>query len=224
MTDDTPATPTDPAPGDDARAGDPPPDESVGFTPPSPDHLPGTLDLGAFSISLDVADLEVSARFYEALGFVATGGSLEDDYLILKNGESTIGIFHGMFEGNILTFNPGLTNRMQVVEDFVDVRDIQQRLEAAGLELDQRVDPDVRVGTGIDHAGRPRRQPGPDRPVLLSHRLPGTIFSSHPVAGAIRRVRSTGFSRSAATGWPRRDGAARPGSVVRGSHRCPRPR
>jgi catechol 2,3-dioxygenase-like lactoylglutathione lyase family enzyme len=67
--------------------------------------LPGDMELGAFSISLSVADLDASRRFYEALGFVVAGGDPEHDYLILKNGESTIGIFHGMFEGNILTFN-----------------------------------------------------------------------------------------------------------------------
>jgi catechol 2,3-dioxygenase-like lactoylglutathione lyase family enzyme len=78
-------------------------------TVPTADHgLPGNMELGAFSISLNVADLEKSRDFYEKLGFVVTGGDMEHGYLILKNGESTIGICHGMFEGNILTFNPGL--------------------------------------------------------------------------------------------------------------------
>ena len=88
-------------------------------TVPSADpDLPGELELGAFSVSLNVADLGASRAFYEALGFVVTGGDPAHNYLILKNGESTIGLFHGMFEGNILTFNPGLTNRMERLEEL----------------------------------------------------------------------------------------------------------
>lgn len=108
--------------------------------------LPGTLELGAFSISLSVADLERSRSFYEQLGFVATGGDPEAGYLILKNGETTIGLFHGMFEGNILTFNPGLTNRMERIETFTDIRDIQNTLDAANTEIKDRVDPDSAEG------------------------------------------------------------------------------
>jgi catechol 2,3-dioxygenase-like lactoylglutathione lyase family enzyme len=105
--------------------------------------LPGTLELGAFSISLNVANLEASREFYEALGFVVTGGDPEHNYLILKNGEATIGLFHGMFEGNILTFNPGLSNRMERLEEYLDVRRIQQRLEEAGVELESGIDPEA---------------------------------------------------------------------------------
>lgn len=105
--------------------------------------LAGELELGAFSISLNVADLDASRSFYEALGFVVTGGEADHGYLILKNGESTIGIFRGMFEGNILTFNPGLTNRMERLEEYLDVREIQARLEAAGTDLETPVDPDA---------------------------------------------------------------------------------
>lgn len=105
--------------------------------------LPGELELGAFSISLNVADLAASQRFYEALGFVVTGGDPEHDYLILKNGESTIGLFHGMFEGNILTFNPGLTNRMERLEDYLDVREIEKHLDESGIEPVTGVDPDA---------------------------------------------------------------------------------
>lgn len=102
---------------------------------PHADHdLPGTMELGAFSISLNVADLDVSRRFYEALGFVITGGDAEHGYLILRNGEAMIGLFHGMFEGNILTFNPGLTGRMERIEEFLDVRTIEQRVRSAGVE------------------------------------------------------------------------------------------
>lgn len=113
-------------------------------TIPSADHdLPGTMELGAFSVSLNVSDLDASRAFYEKLGFVQTGGDAEHGYLILKNGETTIGIFHGMFEGNILTFNPGLTNRMERVEEFLDVREIQSRLEGADVELETPVDPEA---------------------------------------------------------------------------------
>jgi catechol 2,3-dioxygenase-like lactoylglutathione lyase family enzyme len=113
-------------------------------TVPSADHdLPGTMELGAFSVSLNVSDLEASRAFYEKLGFVQTGGDADHGYLILKNGEATIGIFRGMFEGHILTFNPGLTNRMERVEEFLDVREIQSKLEAADVELETPVDPEA---------------------------------------------------------------------------------
>jgi len=109
-------------------------------------HLPGGLELGAFSISLSVADLAASRRFYEALGFVVTGGDVEHNYLILKNGESTIGIFQGMFEGNILTFNPGLTNRMERLDEYLDVRQIARHLEDAGIAVVSGID----AGAGED--------------------------------------------------------------------------
>ena len=116
-------------------------------TVPSADlSLPGELELGAFSISLSVADLDRSRSFYEQLGFVVSGGDPEADYLILKNGETTIGLFHGMFEGNILTFNPGLTNRMERVETYTDVRDIQRALDEADVAITERVDPESAEG------------------------------------------------------------------------------
>lgn len=108
--------------------------------------LPGTLELGAFSISLAVADLDRSRSFYEQLGFVVAGGDPDADYLILKNGETTIGLFYGVFEGNILTFNPGLTNRMERLESFTDVREIEGTLDASGIEIKDRVDPDSAEG------------------------------------------------------------------------------
>lgn len=108
--------------------------------------LPGTMELGAFSISLSVADLARSRAFYEDLGFVAVGGEPEASYLIMKNGEATIGLFQGMFDGNILTFNPGLTNRMERIETYTDVRDIQARLAAANLAIEDGVDPDSEAG------------------------------------------------------------------------------
>lgn len=127
--------------------------------PEADPDLPGTLELGAFSISLNVADLDRSRAFYEALGFVVSGGDPDHDYLIMKNGESTIGLFHGMFDRNILTFNPGLTNRMERLESFLDVRDVQARLEASGIDLEQTVDPDSDAGaasiTLVDPDGNP---------------------------------------------------------------------
>ena len=112
-------------------------------TVPTADHsLPGGLELGAFSVSLSVADLAASQAFYERLGFVVSGGDAEVGYLIMKDGETTIGRFHGMFEGNILTFNPGLTNRMERIEQFTDVRTIQRSLDDAGIELSTRIDAD----------------------------------------------------------------------------------
>lgn len=115
------------------------------FDLPSVPHaerdLPGTLELGAFSVSLSVADLARSRAFYESLGFEVVGGDADENWLILKNGRTTIGLFHGMFEGNLLTFNPGLTDRMERLEAYRDVREIQAALEGAGIELQTRVEP-----------------------------------------------------------------------------------
>ena len=101
------------------------------------------MNLGAFSVSLAVKDLNRSREFYEKLGFNVSGGSAEQKYLILSHGEAIVGIFEGMFEKNILTFNPGLTNSMEQVSDFDDVRDIQALLQEAGLALVESADPDA---------------------------------------------------------------------------------
>lgn len=114
--------------------------EELPFVPAAATGLPGSLDLGAFSVSLSVADLESSRGFYEKLGFEVTGGAAEHHYLVLKNGETTIGLFQGMFEGNILTFNPGLTNRMERLESYTDVRTLQASLEADGVALHTRAE------------------------------------------------------------------------------------
>ncbi len=106
------------------------------------------MNLGAFSISLTVRDLAKSRAFYEALGFEVRGGNQDENWLILVNGESVLGLFHGMFEKNMLTFNPGLTVRMETLSEFDDVRDIQAALKAAGLAVDQETDPE---GTGPAH-------------------------------------------------------------------------
>ncbi len=98
------------------------------------------LELGAFSISLAVKDLAASRAFYEALGFTVTGGSSEQRYLIMMNGLAIIGLFQGMFEKNILTFNPGLNHAAEQLEDFTDIRDIQRKLKEQGLTLIQEAD------------------------------------------------------------------------------------
>ena len=104
------------------------------------------MDLGAFSISLAVADLDRSIAFYDRLGFTVTGGG--DDWKILANGTTLIGLFAGIIPENILTFNPGLTNDMAESDEFTDVRDVQAALQAAGVELEQTTDAD---GTGPAH-------------------------------------------------------------------------
>lgn len=98
------------------------------------------LKLGAFSMSLSVKDLQASREFYEKLGFTAFGGSMEQNYLIMKNGNALIGLFQGMFEGNILTFNPGWDENANNLEKFDDIRDIQKRLKASGLTLMSEAD------------------------------------------------------------------------------------
>lgn len=87
-----------------------------------------SLELGAFSLSLSVKDLKASKAFYEKLGFHQFAGSMDQDYLIMKNGNTVIGLFQGMFEGNIITFNPGWDQDAKETETFTDVRSIQKRL------------------------------------------------------------------------------------------------
>lgn len=92
------------------------------------------MDLGAFSISLTVSDLARSRAFYERLGFTSTMDGA-DGYLIMKNGLTVIGLFQGMFEKNILTFNPGWDQDAQKVDPFTDIRELRRQLETAGLEV-----------------------------------------------------------------------------------------
>jgi lactoylglutathione lyase len=98
------------------------------------------MKLGAFSVSLSVKDIALSRAFYEKLGFVQFGGDQEQKWLILKNGETLIGLFEGMFPENLLTFNPGWDQDAQNLDDFDDVRDIQKSLLAAGLKLDSEAE------------------------------------------------------------------------------------
>jgi predicted enzyme related to lactoylglutathione lyase len=98
------------------------------------------MKLGNFSISLSVSDLETSKQFYETLGFGVFAGSMEHNYLILKNEETVIGLFQGMFEGNMLTFNPGWDSNAQKLDHFDDVRKIQKQLKAKGIKIDVPAD------------------------------------------------------------------------------------
>ncbi len=91
--------------------------------------------LGAFSISLAVKDIGISQAFYEKLGFTAVGGEQSQNWLIMRNGDNTIGLFQGMFEKNVLTFNPGWDVRCNPLNEFDDVRLIHKNLIAAGLSL-----------------------------------------------------------------------------------------
>ncbi|MCA9989963.1 MAG: VOC family protein [Anaerolineales bacterium] len=93
------------------------------------------MQLGAFSISLTVKDLTASQAFYEKLGFSVFGGDASQNWLILKNGDHVIGLFQGMFEKNMLTFNPGWDNNANRLESFTDVRAIQRRLKEQGVSL-----------------------------------------------------------------------------------------
>lgn len=98
------------------------------------------MKLGAFSISLSVKDIHVSKAFYEQLGFTSFGGNIDQKWLIMKNGDSIIGIFQGMFEGNLMTFNPGWDQNAQNIAEFDDVREIQKTLKSAGIAFDAEAD------------------------------------------------------------------------------------
>ena len=96
------------------------------------------MELGAFSISLAVKDIEASRKFYEKFGFKVFAGNASQNWLILKNGDHVIGLFQGMFEKNILTFNPGWDSNAQKLASFTDVRELQRQLKAQGVQLQQR--------------------------------------------------------------------------------------
>jgi catechol 2,3-dioxygenase-like lactoylglutathione lyase family enzyme len=98
------------------------------------------MNLGAFSISLAVKDLEASRRFYDKFGFKVFAGNAAQHWLILKNGEHVIGLFEGMFEKNILTFNPGWDQNAQQLASFTDIRDLQRQLKAQGVQLQTLAD------------------------------------------------------------------------------------
>ena len=98
------------------------------------------MELGTFSISLAVKDLQASKAFYEKFGFTAFAGEAEQNWLIMKNGDHAIGLFQGMFEQNIMTFNPGWDSNAATLGSFTDVRDLQRALKAQGVELQTEAD------------------------------------------------------------------------------------
>ena len=116
------------------------------------------MELGAFSISLAVKDLEASRKFYEKFGFTVFGGDPSKNWLILKNGNHAIGLFQGIFEKNILTFNPGWDSNAQKLSTFTDVRDLQRKLKAQGVMLMNEADENT-TGPGsfiaVDPDGNP---------------------------------------------------------------------
>ena len=98
------------------------------------------MHLGAFSISLAVKDIEVSREFYAKLGFEEVGGDIAQNWLILRNGDHTIGLFQGMFEGNLMTFNPGWDKHANPLESFTDIRVLQQQLKEQGVAFVMQAD------------------------------------------------------------------------------------
>jgi len=102
-----------------------------------------SMPLGAFSISLAVKDLAASRAFYEKLGFEAVFGEPDQGWQILRSGSTTIGLFAGMFERNIITFNPGWDAENQPLDEYTDVRELQARLESAGIEFESKADADT---------------------------------------------------------------------------------
>jgi len=98
------------------------------------------MELGAFSVSLAVKDIEASKRFYEKLGFAVFGGDQSQNWLIMKNGAHVIGLFQGMFDENILTFNPGWSTDAQQLDNFTDVRELRRQLRSRGVRLISEAD------------------------------------------------------------------------------------
>jgi catechol 2,3-dioxygenase-like lactoylglutathione lyase family enzyme len=98
------------------------------------------MELGAFSVSLAVQDIGTSQAFYEKLGFEVFGGDPDQNWLMMKNGDHVIGLFQGMFEKNILTFNPGWNQAAETLDAFTDVRDLQRKLKEQGLEIMNEAD------------------------------------------------------------------------------------
>ena len=98
------------------------------------------MEFGAFSVSLTVKDIEVSKSFYEKLGFQVFGGDATQNWLIMKNDACVIGLFQGMFEKNILTFNPGWDSNANQLDSFIDIRQLQQALKAQGIQFESEAD------------------------------------------------------------------------------------
>lgn len=130
------------------------------------------LELGSFSISLSVSDIDISIDFYEKLGFAVTGGDPDSGFVIMVNDQTVIGLFENMFEDNILTFNPGLSVVSGMVEHFTDIRDIQNALDERNIEIDERTDPE---GTGIGHITL--RDPDGNH-ILIDQHFPKPVYEN----------------------------------------------
>ncbi len=105
------------------------------------------MKLGAFSVSLSVKNLEISKTFYENIGFEVFAGSMDQKYFIMKNGDALIGIFEAMFEGNILTFNPGWGQSAEELTDWTDIREISKKLEHKNISIDKQIASDIGPGS-----------------------------------------------------------------------------
>jgi len=136
-----------------------------------------TMKLGNFSVSLAVQDIRASKAFYEKLDFEEVGGEIEQNWVILQNGPTTIGLFQGMFENNIMTFNPGWTKDKEALDDFQDVRELQSILKERGLTLTSEADestegpasfvladPDGNTILFDQHVPSPKRESSADGP------------------------------------------------------------
>ena len=153
----------------------------LGFAEPEECSQPEVTVRTRFSVSLAVKDSRLRRRFYEKLGFKVFGGNAAQNWLILKNGDHVIGLFQGMFEKNILTFNPGWDSNAQKLASFTDVRELQRQLKAQGVEFVQR------GGREHDRAGQlhrrgPGREPDPRRSARVSGTAPPMSSPSHPRA------------------------------------------
>lgn len=109
-------------------------------TSPTKNQEAKTMDFGNFSVSLSVEDIHASKAFYEKLDFKQVGGDLEQNWVVLQNGSARIGLFQGMFENNILTFNPGWSDDASALEDFQDVRELQRIIKARGITMTTAAD------------------------------------------------------------------------------------
>lgn len=117
------------------------------------------MKLGAFSVSLSVKDIKASKEFYEKLGFEQFHGEIEQNWVMMKNGDTVIGLFQGMFDKNTLTFNPGWDQNAQELESFTDIRELQKQLEDDGVEFVSKIEDDSTEGPAsfslLDPDGNP---------------------------------------------------------------------
>ncbi len=113
---------------------------TIGFFQDKAPKKDAAMQLGNFSVSLNVKDLKASKAFYEKLDFKQVGGKLEQNWVVLQNGTTTIGLFKGMFEKNMLTFNPGWDSNKEALKEFQDVRELQRTLKARGITLNPEAD------------------------------------------------------------------------------------